>query len=69
MQLTDCIEKGSSKHMYTKFTESMERYAINISKNMYNWQAASKKIIHECTARHTEQYGKGCHSCFTSKFS
>lgn len=29
--------------MYTKFTESMERYAINISKNMYNWQAASKK--------------------------
>lgn len=55
--------------MYTKFTESMERYAINISKNMYNWQAASKKKIHECTARLTEQYGKGCHSCFTSKFS
>lgn len=43
MQLNDCIEKGSSKHMYTKFTESMEMYAINISKNMYNWQAAKKK--------------------------
>lgn len=28
-----------------------------------------KKKIHECTARHTEQYGKGYHSCFTSKFS
>lgn len=43
MQINDCIEKGSSKHMYTKFTESMERYVIHISKNMYNWQAASKK--------------------------
>lgn len=51
MQLTYCIEKGSSKHMYNKFSESMERYAINISKNMYNCQAALKQ---KCT--NVQQY-------------